>query len=99
MLRAILLIAAAALLAVWIAPSWNSGERTLSLRVRGPDEIRAALRRSARLLGERMVRAGDDEKAPPVAAGPTRDAPPKERLTQEDRARLDKLVEDKLRDE
>ena len=98
MLRALVLMVMAVLLAVWIAPTWNKGERTLVLRVREPEEIRTALGRAARSLGERMLSSAvEDRKPPPVATGPRR--VPQERLTEEDRARLDKLVEDRLRED
>ncbi len=98
MLRAFMLIVAAALLVVWVAPVWDATERTLSLRLREPAELRAVLRSAARSLGQRMVRASREERRPSVAARPQPDAPPNEHLTAEDRARLDELIEDRVRD-
>ncbi len=98
LLRTFVVLLLAALLAVWIAPTWSPENRTLSLRVREPLEIRAAARDTARALGERMVRASGDRKRPPVAAAPRRDSAPDEKLTDEDRESLDQLVEQRLRD-
>jgi hypothetical protein len=97
-LRAFALIVIAGLLAVWVAPTWNVEERTLSLRVREASELRAALRSAARSLGQRMVSASREERRPPVAARPRPKGAPVERLTAEDRAGLDELVEDRVRD-
>ena len=99
LLRTIVVLLLAAVLAVWVAPTWSRDDRTLSLRIRDSSEIRAAARSTARALGERMLRAGDERKRPPVAAAPRGDSAPTEKLTDEDRERLDKLVEKRLRDQ
>ena len=80
--------------AVWVAPSWQSDERTLVLRVRERQEILDILREGARDLGEEVVRRASEGEPPAVSAGPT--VPPTEQLTRDDRHRLDRLVEEKL---
>jgi hypothetical protein len=98
LLRTFVVLLLAAVLAVWVAPTWSPDDRTLSLRVREAREIRAAARSTARALGERMVRASGDRKRPPVAAAPRANSAPNEKLTDEDREGLDELVEQRLRD-
>ena len=88
---------ALALAAVWIEPTWQARERTLVLRLRERGEILDALRDRARAAGARVVNvASDDERTPAVSAPGTSSTRPPERLTREDRARLDRLVEEKL---
>ena len=88
---------ALALAAVWIEPTWQAQERTLVLRLRERGEILEALRDRARAAGERVVSvASDEERTPPVSARGTSSTRSSERLTREDRARLDRLVEEKL---
>ena len=98
LLRTFVVLLLAAVLAVWVAPTWSRDDRTLSLRLREPREIRAAALSTARTLGERMVRASGERKRPPVAAAPRRGSAPNEKLTDEDREGLDQLVEQRLRD-
>ena len=95
-LRLLALTIALAVAAVWIEPTWEPQERTLVLRLRARGEILEALRQRARAAGERVVKvAADDEPTPPVSAQ-GQSVRPSERLTREDRARLDRLVEEKL---
>ncbi len=99
MFRALLVVGILALAAAWVAPSWNSDERTLELRLREPEEVLAAVRAGVRFLGEEVVRQTQDEEAPSRRSVGAGIAPrPSERLTTEDRERLDQLVEDSLRD-
>ena len=74
---------------------WRGEARTRRLRVRGTAGITARLMRAARPASERVLRAAGGEENPPVAARP-RGRTPDERLTREDRARLDRLVQEKL---
>jgi len=95
-LRILALTIALAVAAIWIEPDWQPRERTLVLRLRERGEILDALRQRARAAGERVVNvATDDEPTPPVSAQ-GQSVRPSERLTREDRARLDRLVEEKL---
>jgi len=98
LLKTFVVLLLAAVLAVWVAPTWSPENRTLSLRLREPQEIRAAARSTARALGERMVRVSGERKRSPVGAAPRGDIVPGEKLTNEDRERLDQLVEQRLRD-
>jgi hypothetical protein len=96
-LRLLALLIALAVAAVWVEPTWQARERTLVLRLRERAEILDALRDRARAAGERVVSvAGDDERTPQVGARKGASPKPAERLTREDRARLDRLVEEKL---
>lgn len=84
---------------VWIDASWRSDDRTLLLRVRDGAEVTARLAQVVRSAGERILSAAGEEKTPPVAAAAAArpgEGSPDERLTREDRARLDRLVEEKL---
>ncbi len=95
MLRTFVLLLVLAVGVVWIDASWRADDRTLLLRVRETAEITARLMRAARSASERVLRAAGGEENPPVAARPP-DRTPDERLTREDRARLDRLVQEKL---
>jgi len=102
MLRAILLLMILAGGAVFVAPNWDAKTRTLTLRVRERDEIGEAVRQGARSLGREFVSLlGERDSTPAVSAGGDKakakaETSPKERLTADDRARLDELVEEKL---
>ena len=82
--RALLLAAALALavaaFVVWVEPSWVSDTQTLELRLRGAAEVRASW------LEEDTPGSGaaEGEERPPLG------------LTEEDRARLSRLLEEKL---
>jgi hypothetical protein len=78
-----------------IDPGWDRAQRTLHLRVRATDEIA----RFGRQIGTDFVARATstlrrDGTAPAVASGP-RDS---EQLTEADRQRLDRLIEEKLRE-
>jgi hypothetical protein len=106
LLRSLALIFLIALGAVWVAPHWDRDSRTLTLRLRDTDELFVTLRRAARALGEQVVDVASDEekrkeRVAPVSSGkrsaaPKSASPPAERLTREDRAGLDQLVEERL---
>ncbi len=101
--------------AVMIDPSWNSRARELTLRVRSVRECVEVVRALGdRFSGERMVRrnapggpgstareqAQARQTPPAVAAGPVRlDEGPQESLTLDERERLDRLIEEKTREE
>jgi hypothetical protein len=82
---------------VLIEPHWATDTRTLTLRVRSPGEFSQALQRAARALGDKAAErvAGAIAEPPPVAAGPPESAA--ERHSEEERAKLDRLVEEKTR--
>ncbi len=95
MFRIFLLLIALVAGALAIDPDWDRAQRTLQLRIRATDEIA----RFARQIGTDIVaRAASsylrDDTAPAVAAGP-RDP---EQITEADRQRLDRLIEEKLRE-
>ena len=95
MLRTFVLLLVLAVGVAWIDASWRADDRTLLLRVRDTAEITARLKQVARSASQRVLRAAGGEETPPVAARP-RNGTPDERLTREDRARLDRLVQEKL---
>jgi hypothetical protein len=86
---------------VLIEPNWAPDTRTLTLRVRAPGEFSEAISRAARALGDKAAErvAGAIADPPPVsAAPPERSASPTpERHSEEERAKLDRLVEEKTR--
>jgi hypothetical protein len=86
---------------VLIEPHWAPDTRTLSLRVRSPAEFSQALQRAARALGDKAaerVASAIAEPAPVSAGPPERSAEAAaERHTKEERAKLDRLVEEKTR--
>jgi hypothetical protein len=87
---------------VMIEPSWVSESRTLSLRVRTPSELVRGVQRAARSLGDKAAErvAGAITEPPPVSAAPPERAAEivSEKHTAEERARLDRLVEEKTRE-
>ncbi len=99
--------------AITIDPSWDGSARELTLRVRSVRECVQVVRAFGdRFASERLVRRdaprGPDSaeqaqarQAPPaVAAGPVRvDEGPQESLTPDERERLDRLIEEKTREE
>jgi hypothetical protein len=82
-----------------VDPGWSSSDRALSLRIRDGDELVKMMRRQARALGERMVEAAEDEELPNVSAGPRRMRRQQvDGITDAERRRLDRLIEEKTRD-
>jgi hypothetical protein len=86
---------------VLIEPHWARDTRTLTLRVRSPAEFSQAIQRAARALGDKAAErvAGAISEPPPVSAAPPErsvDATT-ERHSAEERAKLDRLVEEKTR--
>jgi hypothetical protein len=101
----VLLIALALLAAaLFVEPRWSASDRTLMLRLRRTSEVGDYARARSRDFGGWVVRAARDARelapvgaAPPSAggAGPETD----ERLTSDEQQRLDRLVEQKTREE
>lgn len=89
--------------AIWIDARWSPQDRALTLRLRASSEIVDTVRARSRALGRRVVAEARDRLAP-VGAGPAeperrsmRQAEPLERITPEDRERLDRLIAEKAR--
>jgi len=82
---------------VLIEPNWAPDTRTLTLRVRAPAEFSQAISRAARALGDKAAErvAGAIADPPPVSAAPPEQAA--ELHSEEERAKLDRLVEEKTR--
>ena len=80
-----------------IEPTWAPDTRTLTLRVRAPAEFSQAISRAARALGDKAAErvAGAIADPPPVSAAPPEQAA--ELHSEEERAKLDRLVEEKTR--
>lgn len=109
--RLIGIVVALAVAAVLIEPSWNGGARALTLRVRSAGECIEVVRALGdRVAGERVAeekpkdlqrpRARTVGEPPPVAAGPVAlDEKPQEQLTEEEREILDRLIEEKTRED
>jgi hypothetical protein len=105
------IVVALSVAAIVIDPSWNGGARELTLRVRSVGECIAVVRSVGdRFASERLARrdaeSGRSAKREPararpaVAAGPVRaDEGPQESLTRDERARLDRLIEEKTRED
>jgi hypothetical protein len=108
-LRLLFLLLAGAALVIWIEPRWSAHERTLALRVRSTGEILDLVRAESRDLGRRAAEEiGERLRNPPVASAPPEAAlgpagEPAERqpeqISHSDRERLDRLIEEKLREE
>ena len=101
MFRLLLLLVLLGTAFALIEPRWAPDTRTLSLRVRTPGEFTAAIQRAARALGDKAAErvAGAIADPPPVSAAAPERSPEQgtERHSAEERARLDRLVEEKTR--
>ena len=100
MFRLLLLVLLAAAAFVLIEARWAPDSLTLTLRVRTAKELVAATQGTARQLGARAIErvvGGETPavSAPPPSAPPAADA---ESLREADRARLNRLVEEKSRE-
>jgi hypothetical protein len=82
---------------VLIEPHWAPDTRTLTLRVRAPAEFSLVISRAARALGDKAAErvAGAIAEPPPVSAAPPERAT--EQHSEAERAKLDRLVEEKTR--
>jgi len=98
--RLLLLVLLAVAAFVLIEARWSPESLTLTLRVRTAKELVAATQGSARQLGERAMRRVVGDETPPVAAAPPArpPEPAAESLRESDRARLNRLVEEKSRE-
>ncbi len=108
--RLIGIVVALAVGAVVVEPSWNEGDRSLKLRVRSVGECVAVVRALGdRVSRDRLARSdrsdegdqdGGRESTPPVAAGPVSvEETPQARITDDEREALDRLIEEKTREE
>ncbi len=98
-LRLIVLLVAAGAAAIWIEPRWMASERTLVLRLRSSDELVGAVRARSRALGrEAADRIGERIRLPDVASR-DEEAEPAERISPDEQRRLDRLIEEKLRED
>jgi len=95
--RLLLLVLLAAAAFVLIEARWSPETMTLTLRVRTAKELVAATQGRARELGERAVQRLAHQDTPPVASAPPerQREPEPESLRDSDRARLNRLVEEK----
>ncbi|HTO69579.1 MAG TPA: hypothetical protein VMR31_06925 [Myxococcota bacterium] len=98
MFRLLLLVLLAAAAFVLVEARWSPDTLTLSLRVRTAKELVAATQGRARELGERAVEKLKNETPPVASAPPERTEPDPESLRDSDRARLNRLVEEKSRE-
>ena len=84
-----------------IEPRWAPETRTLTLRVRTPAELVRSAQGAARALGDKAAErvAGAIAEPPAVSAAPPERSAEQtlERHSDEERARLDRLVEEKTR--
>jgi hypothetical protein len=98
--RLLLLILLAVAAFVLIEARWSPESLTLTLRVRTAKELVAATQGRARQLGERAMERVVGQETPPVAAAPPARPPEAaaESLRESDRARLNRLVEEKSRE-
>ncbi len=101
MFRFLLLLVLLASAWVLIEPRWVPDSRTLTLRVRTPAELVRGAESAARTLGDKAAErvAGAVADSPPVSAPPPERSAEQasERHSDEERARLDRLVEEKTR--
>ncbi len=109
MLRLFFLFVAAVAAVIWVEPRWSGSERTLALRIRKTGEILDIVRAESRDLGRRAAEEiGERLRNPPVASAPPAPLPEPapghpakqaEQISHADRERLDRLIEEKLREE
>ena len=100
MFRLLLLLLLAAVAFVLIEARWAPDTLTLTLRVRTAKELVTATQGTARKLGARAVDRMVGESTPAVSAPPPPEPearPDAESLRDYDRARLNRLVEEKSR--
>ncbi len=103
MLRLIAFMVVIGLAVIWIEPRWDGSARQLTLRVRDADDIGRFGRDLAGRLFERAVSSvevEEDRRTPAVGAGPAPAQPQAtaERHTASDRERLNRLIEEKIRE-
>jgi hypothetical protein len=87
---------------VLIEPRWSPETRTLTLRVRSSEDLLGVVQSTARSLGDKAVERVVESvnSPPPVASAPPESAAAHtgESHSDADRARLDRLVEEKTRE-
>ena len=86
---------------VLIEPRWSPDSRTLTLRVRSAAELAAVVQSTARSLGDKAAErvVSGASSPPPVASAPPESAAHVgESHSDAERARLDRLVEEKTRE-
>lgn len=92
-MRLIVLVAALLVGAIWIEARVLPANRSLTLRLRSSDEIVGVVRDRSRMLGRRLADALRSTEPPAVGAGPTDAKPDAEDLSDLERDRLDRLVD------
>ena len=102
MFRFLLLLVVCGAAFVMIEPNWAPETRTLTLRVRTASELVHGVQGAARTLGDKAAErvAGAVSEPPPVSAAPPERAAEavSEKHSDEERARLDRLVEETTRE-
>ncbi len=99
MIRAFIVVVALVAAAVWFEPTVYPEKRAVLLRVRTPEEVVDSVRARSRLLGVRLVeRVRSSEIKLPAVGAPGRRPSTPENVTEEERERLDRLVEQVTRD-
>lgn len=97
MLRLIAVIFICALAALWVEPDWDREERRVSLRLRRSSDVSEVLSRALdSLRGSVATKVADEIESRLPSVGSKADD--SDQLTEADRARLDRLVEEKTRD-
>jgi hypothetical protein len=76
---------------VWLEPRIVPQDRTLVLRMRTTEEVLKVARERARVLGARLTQEPRPSETPAVGGGDAR--PPAEHFSEEERDRLDYLVQ------
>ncbi len=81
-----------------VEPNWEPKTLTLTLRVRTPVELVKSVQATARAMGDKAAErvAGVASDPPPVSTAPPERAV--EQFSADERARLDRLVEEKTRE-
>lgn len=102
MFRFLFLLLLLATAFVLIESRWSPDSRTLTLRVRSGAELVGVVQSAARSLGDKAMErvVGGAGSPPPVASAPPETAAThaEESHSDADRARLDRLVEEKTRE-
>jgi len=97
-IRLLLLVLLAAAAFVLIEARWSPDSLTLTLRVRTAKVLVATAQGTARKLGARAVEGVVGNEPPAVSAPPPARESESESLRAADRARLNRLVEEKSRE-
>lgn len=92
MIRTLIVVVGLVAAVVWVEPTLYLEKRSVLLRVRTPDEVVQSVRERSRALGARFAETIEEADLPAVGA-PSPGRPSSERLTEEEKERLDRLVE------